>query len=275
MSMKTVSVMNTKGGVGKTTTVVNLSSALVRRGWKVLAIDLDQQHQTTDWLRAPVPGEGDRSHGAALVHALLERSGLEALVFETPSGVDVLPSSIDFAAFEAAARALRARPEFVLSDALEALRKVEGADWDLVLIDTPGSLGLDSQVALLAADAVLMPVEVAYMSLEPTAMVVQFIQETERDARREIPICGVLGTKYDAREGMSQAALVDLRRHFGNTMLESVVRQNVDLKRASQARLPIDQHRPRSYGALDYSALADEFVTRMGLEAKRGAATNG
>ncbi len=105
-------------------------------------------------------------------------------------------------------------------------------------------------------------------------MVVQFITETERDARAEIPICGVLGTKLDVRESMSIAALEDIRAHFGELVFETVIRMNVDLKRASQAKLPIDHHRPKSSGALDYGALADEFVSKVALEAPAGNAAN-
>jgi len=245
--LRTIAVCNLKGGVGKTTTAVNLGASLARNGKRVLLVDCDPQGSLTSWLRSePVNGE------ATLYEILRGQATVRSAAIQTRwPNLSVVPASpklheIDRGAL-AGERVLWAR----MSE-----------DYDYVLMDCSASPGVVLSNAMTAADEVIAPVQAKGMALPGIARLRELIGEIAERGNRRIELTGVLICLFDGRTRISRVVLGQLRAKYGSIVFDTVVHENVKLAEAADKRRPITDYAPTSRGAAEYAAIAFELVTR-------------
>ncbi len=250
--MPTLAIANQKGGVGKTTTVINLGAYLGALGARVLLIDCDPQANTTS-------GLGLRPDGGGLYDVLAVGDPLvDAIVSTGTPGVDLLPATPDLAAAEVELLDTDA-PDGLLRAALEpALDR-----YDFVLLDCPPSLGVLTLNALVAADAVLVPVQCEYLALEGLARLMNTLDRIRATANPRLRIFGLVMTMYDGRTTLSQQVAEEVRRHYPTLIFNAVIPRSVRLGEAPSFGTPILQYDPQSRGALAYRDLAQEVAARV------------
>lgn len=244
---------NQKGGVGKTTTVINLAAYLALSGTRTLVIDLDPQGNATSGL-----GVDRRSVVRSSYDALVDRVRISDLVVRTRiDDLDLVPSSTALAGAEV---------ELVGASVRERRLAASLADPDLdyerILIDCPPSLGLLTLNALTAADGVLIPIQTEYYALEGLSQLVNTIRRVREGLNPHLEIEGVLLTMYDARTNLSAQVASEVRRHMNGTVYETVVPRSVRLSEAPSHGLPIALYDPASRGANAYRELAGEVAAR-------------
>lgn len=252
---QTIACTNQKGGVGKTTTVVNLATYLALLGDRVLVIDLDPQGNATS-------GFGiDRTAVTGSVYdALVGDVPLADLHVATPvEGVRLVPSSIALAGAEVELATADSR-ERRLGRAVKA----EQDAWDWVLVDCPPSLGLLTVNALTGCDAVLIPIQCEYYALEGLTQLIATINLVRDHLNPDLAIAGVVLTMFDGRTNLSAEVAAEVRRHLRDAVFETIVPRSVRLSEAPSHGLPIALYRPDSRGAEAYEALARELRARHG-----------
>jgi chromosome partitioning protein len=256
--VQTVAIVNHKGGVGKTTTAVCLSGALVEQGKRVLLIDLDPQASASKWLEV-------NDSGRALLDTLIDDGDLMPLVYQTTSGIDLIPCGVQFAAFE---RDAGAEPggEFFLR---QAVKRLPDDAWDFVLLDCPPSLNLTSVSALVASDFMLVPVEAKIMTLEPLTRLFQTADGVIKRLNKELRLAGIVICQADLRTNHARDVIDALRKKFGSDVYDAIIRENTLLAEAVGFRKPITLYDPKSSGAQDYRKLAVEFENRSGQTKQR------
>jgi len=248
---KIIGVVNQKGGVGKTTTAVNLTAALHRRGKKVLLCDFDPQANATSGLGV----EKDRTPASTYDVIINGRPAKEAVV-HTKFG-DLLPSS---PALSGAGVELIAIPnrEYTLQTALESLQD----QYDYIFIDCPPSLELLTLNALCAAEEILIPVQCEYYALEGLSDLMTTLRAVKRGLNPTLSIFGVLLTMYDGRTNFSAQVAEEVRRHFPGKVFAAAIPRNVRLAEAPSHGLPVFSYDKYSRGAQAYEALADEIIQK-------------
>jgi chromosome partitioning protein len=248
-----IACANQKGGVGKTTTVVNLASFLARSGRRVLIVDLDPQGNATSGI-----GLGSREVDRSIYPVLVGNGGLEDLIAAAGiEGLSIIPSSRDLAGAEVELVPLAGR-ERRLARALAPVRD----DFDYVLLDCPPSLGLLTVNALTAADSVLIPIQCEYYALEGLGQLLSTIELVRAHLNPELAIKGVVLTMFDARTTLSSDVSAEVRRHMGDQVFETQIPRSVRLAEAPSYGRPISEYSPASRGALAYAALASELLAR-------------
>ena len=244
---------NQKGGVGKTTTVVNLAAYLALSGTSTLVIDLDPQGNATSGL-----GVDRRSLDRSVYDALIDRVPIGELVLTTAvPGLDLVPAALALSGAEVELVGLAAR-ERRLSASLADL----GERYDRVLIDCPPSLGLLTVNALTAADGVLIPIQTEYYALEGLSQLVNTIRMVRENLNPRLEIDGVLLTMYDGRTRLSAQVAAEVRRHLEGAVYDTVVPRSVRLSEAPSHGQPIAIYDPSSRGAEAYGRLAAEVTAR-------------
>jgi chromosome partitioning protein len=249
---ETIACANQKGGVGKTTTVVNLASYLALAGDRVLVIDLDPQGNATS-------GFGiDRSRDRSVYDAVIDDVQLEELAIETGvDGVTLIPSSIALAGAEVELTPLEQR-ERRLSVLLGPIRK----EFDYIFIDCPPSLGLLTINALTAADSTLIPIQCEYFALEGLGQLLATIRLVTDHLNPRLEVKGAVLTMFDSRTRLSSEVGDEVRKHLGDRVYDTVIPRNVRLSEAPSHGLPIHLYAPESRGAEAYRDLADEIRAR-------------
>lgn len=248
-----IAVVNQKGGVGKTTTTINVAAQLAAGGQSVLLVDLDPQGNASSGLG--VPKESTNTSYEVLAQ------GVPASAAAHKSHVaqlSVLPANANLAGAEVELVS-KANREFVLRQALQSL------DFDYVLIDCPPSLGLLTINALTAADQVLIPVQAEYYALEGLSQLLNTIQAVRASTNPALELLGVAVTMFDKRNSLSEQVLAELKNYFGETMFKTLIPRNVRLAEAPSYGRTIFEHDRWSKGARAYKALAREVQQRTGL----------
>lgn len=250
---KIIAIANQKGGVGKTTTSVNLTDILADMGQRVLAVDLDPQGNTTSGLGMTVE---DRS----VYEAVMGRIGLREAVQHTEiPGLDLVGADIRLAGAELELVSVDKR-EYRLKTALAAVQK----DYDFIFIDCPPSLSLLTLNALTAADRVLVPIQCEYYALEGVSSLMNTISRVKKTFNPRIDLEGVVLTMLDGRTNLGLQVVAQVKKHFRGKVFATIVPRNVRLGEAPSHALPINRYDPRSTGAEAYRALAREVMARNG-----------
>jgi chromosome partitioning protein len=252
-------LVNQKGGVGKTTTAINLGTALAAMGRKTLIIDLDPQ--------------GNASTGLGIERSQRVRGSYELLLGGVSLGdatvataiprLSIVPASVDLAGAEI---------ELVNSDRREhrLTEALGGHGFDQVLIDCPPSLNLLTLNALVASDALLVPLQTEFYALEGLSYLVQTVERVKRGLNPRLELAGIILTMYDKRNSLSDAVAQDVRGHFGNRVFDTVVPRNVRVSEAPSHGLPVLVYDHRCIGAQAYIQLGAEFLKRFDGVAARG-----
>jgi len=248
---RTVSVVNQKGGVGKTTTVVNLGACLGALGKRVLVIDADPQGNATTGL-----GVTRGSLEASLADVVLEGMPAgDAVVRTATPNLWIVPSTIDLAPAEIRLVSVFSRERQLLR-AVEALR----GGYDYVLIDSPPSLGLLTVNCLVAAEGVIVPIQCEYYALEGLTQLREVLDMVRAEANPSLRMEGLLLTMFDSRVRISQEVAEDVRRHFPGNVFRTVIPRNVRLSEAPSHGMPVISYSPESRGAQAYTDLAREVL---------------
>ena len=250
--MPTIVVSNQKGGVGKTTTCINLAAELGKRNYTVLVVDMDPQANCTSGL-----GVNASVLKKSLYDVLLGDAAPEDAILSTAwKGLSLLPSSLDLAGAEIELASVISR-ETKLKRQLE---KVSG--FDVVMVDCPPSLGILTLNALTACDRLLVPIQCEYYALEGVGQLVRTVNLIRETLNPNLAVSGILLTLYDSRTRLANEVVEEVRRQFGDTVFETVVPRNVRLSEAPSYGAPIAYYEALSTGAQAYEALAKEVAER-------------
>ncbi len=250
---KIVAVANQKGGVGKTTTAVNLASGLALLNQRVLLVDCDAQANATSGV-----GVNPQTLAHHLYHVLTGRMPAEEVVTDSAQqGLSLLPAATDLVGIEVELAGAKGR-EMVLKRVLEGL---EG-DYDFMVFDCPPSLGLLTVNALTAADSVIIPLQCEYYALEGLSQLVQTIRAVKHNLNPRLHIEGLVLTMYDSRTRLGFQVAKEVRVHFRDLVYRTTIPRNIRLSESPSHGKPIFLYDPRSKGAESYLAFAKEFLDR-------------
>ena len=247
---KVISIANQKGGVGKTTTAINFSTILAKKGKKVLLIDADPQGNGTSGLGI------NKEQKFSVYDVLIEDIEVENTLQKTQvKNLDLCPSNINLAGAEVQLVSMENR-EYRLKTKLDSIRD----KYDYIIIDCPPSLGLVTLNAFTASDSVLIPVQCEYYALEGLGQLLNTIELVKKHMNKNIRIEGALLTMYDARTNLSNQVVKEVKRYFEDQVYKNVIPRNVKLSEAPSYGMPITMYDPRSKGAKSYEKFVKEFL---------------
>lgn len=252
-----IAVANQKGGVGKTTTAINLSSCLAAKGQKVLAIDMDPQGNMTSGLGV----EKDNVENT-VYDLIIGKAGIEdVLCREVIENLDVLPTNIDLSAAEIEMIGVENK-EYILKGEVAKIRK----SYDYVIIDCPPSLNMLTINAMTTADSVLVPIQCEYYALEGLSQLIHTIELVQERLNENLKMEGVVFTMYDARTNLSLQVVENVKDNLEQTIYKTIIPRNIRLAEAPSYGMPINLYDPKSSGAESYMLLADEVIHKGGEE---------
>lgn len=247
---KVISIANQKGGVGKTTTSVNLSTCLAQKGKKVLLIDIDPQGNATSGLGV------DARETKSIYDVIINEVNIKDTVHSTiVKKLYVCPANIDLAGAEVELVSMVSR-ETRLKDAIDEIRD----EFDYVIIDCPPSLGLITLNAFTASDSVLIPIQCEYYALEGLGQLINTIKLVQKHLNKNLEIEGVVLTMFDLRTNLSTQVATEVEKYFGNKVFQTVIPRNIRLSEAPSHGLPITLYDKDSKGAETYKKLAKELL---------------
>ncbi|MDL2289551.1 AAA family ATPase [Clostridia bacterium OttesenSCG-928-F22] len=248
---RVIAIANQKGGVGKTTTNVNLSACVAEAGKKVLAIDIDPQGNTSSGLGIDKTKVGNSVYDVLINDCPLQ----DAIVDTVQEGLSLVPSSIKLAGAEIELVSMLSR-EHILKNALESLRE----QYDYIFIDCPPSLGLLTLNALTAADRLLVPIQCEYYALEGLSQLMNTVQVVRKRLNPTLEVEGVVLTMFDGRTKLSMQVVDEVKRYFKDKVYTTVIPRNVRLGEAPSHGLPIIKYDNTCTGAEAYTDLAEELI---------------
>lgn len=250
-----LAIVNQKGGVGKTTTCVNLAAFLGNQGKSVLMIDIDPQGNATSGF-----GLNKNSQERTTYDVLINNIAIEEAIQQSGrKNISICPANIELAGAEVELVTVVSR-ETCLLRALENVRRV----YDFILMDCPPSLGLLTINALTAADGVLVPIQGEYYALEGLTQLMETVTLVKKSLNRKLSVFGVVVTMFDARTQLSHQVAGEVRKYFGEKVFRTIIPRNVRLSEAPSFGKSIIEYDPRSKGAESYDALAKEVIRRAG-----------
>lgn len=252
-----ISLLNHKGGVGKTTSAINIGAGLVKLGKKVLLLDLDPQANLTISLGIP--------RQKVTIYENM-RGEAEIQPFIVKEGMEVVTSSLDLSGAEMELINEAGR-EYILRELFEPLQE----EYDYIIIDCPPSLGLLTLNALTASDYVVIPMQTEFLALQGLAKIKQITDKVRFRLNKKLTIGGVIATMYDSRKVLNRDIVTTIKKYFGDKVFETMIRENVALAEAPAQHKDIFEYQPNSNGAEDYLELAKEMVERL----EKVAATEG
>lgn len=249
---KIISIANQKGGVGKTTTSVNVSAILAKKGKKVLLIDTDPQGNATSGLGI------EKEMEISVYDVIIGETNINESIQDTQiKNLKICPSNINLAGAEVELVSMMSR-EYRLKEKLEEVKN----DYDYIIIDCPPSLGLITLNAFTASDSVLIPVQCEYYALEGLGQLINTIELVKKHLNKALEIEGAVLTMYDARTNLSNQVVKEVKNYFEDRVYKTVIPRNVRLSEAPSYGMPISIYDPRSKGAKCYEKLVKELVKK-------------
>jgi chromosome partitioning protein len=251
-----IAIANQKGGVGKTTTSINLATALVESGFRVLLVDFDPQGNASTGLGIEATQRDMTSYDL-----LVDNAALEDVIQNTAiEGLGIVPATVDLSSADIELISNEKR-SFLLHDALRQTA-MDAFRWDYILIDCPPSLNLLTVNAMIAAHSVLIPLQSEFFALEGLSQLMMTIREVRTVANPNLRIEGVVLTMYDKRNNLSQQVEADARDNLGELVFKTVIPRNVRVSEAPSYAMPVLTYEPKSLGAQAYRALAQELIEK-------------
>ncbi|MEF9922854.1 MAG: AAA family ATPase [Anaerovoracaceae bacterium] len=249
---KAIAIFNQKGGVGKTTTNINLGASLAQRGKKILMLDIDPQGNTTSGV-----GIAKKELTDTIYELMVEDNYdvKKAILPTNIKNLDIIPASVDLAGAEVELVALEGR-ERRLKQALDQIK----GDYDYIFIDCPPSLGLLTINSLTAVDSVLIPIQCEFYALEGVSQLVSTIELVKKNFNKKLEIEGVILSMFDGRTNLSVQVVQEVKKYFGNKVYSTVIPRNIRLAEAPSFGMAITEYDPKSKGAEAYSDFAEEFL---------------
>ncbi|MBR5740347.1 MAG: ParA family protein [Firmicutes bacterium] len=253
---KAIAIFNQKGGVGKTTTNINLAACLAIRGKKILVLDIDPQGNTTSGL-----GVSKRKLTDTVYNILIDKTfdPRRAIIHTSVENLDLIPASVDLAGAEVELVQIEER-EKTLKKGLDRVKD----DYDYIFIDCPPSLGLLTINSLTAVDSVLIPIQCEFYALEGVSQLVSTIELVKKSLNPKLEIEGVVLSMFDGRTNLSAAVVQEVKKYFRDKVYSTVIPRNVTLAEAPSYGQPVIKYDPRSRGAEAYVDFAEEFLEREG-----------
>ncbi len=249
---KVIAVVNQKGGVGKTTTAVNVASFIAAKNKKVLIIDIDPQGNSTLGL-----GFDKESENENIYHVLIESSPVKSVIKKTAiDGLDLIPSNIDLVGAEVELVNIENK-ELKLKNALQNIRN----EYDFIFIDTPPSLGLLTLNALIAADSALIPMQCEFYALDGLGQLLRTIELVKQSFNPGLVIEGVVITMFDSRTNLAVQVVEEIKKKFQDRVYDTIIPRNIRLSEAPSFGQPINIYDKNSRGAKAYERLADEILS--------------
>ncbi len=258
--MKTISIINQKGGVGKTTTVINLASALSQHGKKILVIDLDPQGNATTGLGLSNTGQSDQTIYGILNGTISISSAIKKTKFKD---LDIISSNVDLSGLEVETAGDNDRA-FILKTKLSAYLNDSGALYDYILIDCPPSLSLLTVMALVSSDSLLVPLQTEFFALEGLTQLMKTIERIKVNLNPGLMIQGILLTMYDRRNKLSSQVEQEARDYFKDKVYQTVIPRNVRLSEAPSHGVPVLIYDKNCPGSKSYYNFTDEFISQEG-----------
>ena len=257
MARSVISVINQKGGVGKTTTVINLAAALAIKGKKILVIDLDPQGNATTGL-----GKSNNDEVKSIYNLLIGKTNIkEAIQNSNVPGLDLIGSNVNLSGLEVET-ANDANRAFLLKEILSKEADGHLSKYENILIDCPPSLSLLTVMSLVSADELLIPLQTEFFALEGITQLVKTIDRIKVNLNPELDIRGVLLTMFDKRNKLSSQVDIEAREHFKNKVYKTVVPRNVRLSEAPSHGMPCLIYDKKCSGSKSYINLAEEFINQ-------------
>ena len=253
---RVIAVANQKGGVGKTTTAINLSACLAEKGQKVLAIDMDPQGNMTSGL-----GIDKDEVEKNIYDLMIGQVGVEeVLQKEAIENLDIIPTSIDLSAAEIELIGVDDK-EFIIRNAIAPIKD----NYDYIIIDCPPSLSMLTINAMTTADSVLVPIQCEYYALEGLSQLIHTVELVKERLNPILKIEGVVFTMYDARTNLSLQVVENVKENLQQNIYKTIIPRNIRLAEAPSYGMPINLYDAKSAGAESYMALADEVIKRKGI----------
>ena len=248
-----IAIANQKGGVGKTTTTINLSACLAEKGQKVLAIDMDPQGNMSSGL-----GLDKDSIDKTIYDMIIGENDVEEVIDHgTIDNLDILPSNVDLSAVEIELIDVDNK-EFIVKDAIQKIRD----NYDYIIIDCPPSLSLLTINAMTTADSVLVPIQCEYYALEGLSQLIHTVELVKERLNSILEIEGVVFTMYDARTNLSLQVVENVKDNLQQNIYKTIIPRNIRLAEAPSYGTPINQYDPKSAGAESYMRLAEEVIEK-------------
>lgn len=249
---KAIAIFNQKGGVGKTTTNINLAACLALKGKRVLILDIDPQGNTTSGI-----GVSKKNLNYTVYNILIDKNfdPRKAILKTKVENLDLIPASVDLAGAEVELVEIEGR-ERTLKNGLDKIKE----NYDYIFIDCPPSLGLLTINSLSAVDSVLIPIQCEFYALEGVSQLVSTIELVKKSLNPNLEIQGVILSMFDGRTNLSLQVVQEVKKYFGGKVYATVIPRNVRLAEAPSYGMPITQYDPKSKGAEAYMDFAEEFL---------------